>query len=109
MNIYWSIYSIPELVDLPKEKRKEIWHECRGKVFHHWQTWFLLLMQVVLIVVAIELVRSYFGSFNAVGLIVLIIISGLIAGVIAHFRIYINRSDIREYLKSYGQNIKPSL
>ena len=28
MKLYWSYNSIPELADLPKEKRKEIWQEC---------------------------------------------------------------------------------
>ena len=100
MKIYWSYNSIPELADLPKEKRKEIWQKCHVKVFRHWQMWFLILIQVLLTVVIIESVRSYFGSFNVVGLILLMIIGGLIGGVISCFTQSINRSDIRKYLNS---------
>jgi hypothetical protein len=100
MKLYWSCKSIPELADLPKEKRKKVWQECRGKVFRHWQTWFLILIQGLLGVIAIESIRSYFGSYNAVGLILVMIIGGLIGGVTSFFIQPLRRSDIREYLNS---------
>jgi len=42
MNIKWSISLklIPELSDLPKEERKQLWKQCSMSGFSHWQTGF---------------------------------------------------------------------
>jgi hypothetical protein len=105
MNIYWSYNSFPELRDMPEEKRKEIWKACHRKIFCHWQTWFFILIQGLLAVIIIESVKSYFGSFDVVGLILVMIFGGLAGGITYFFTQPVERSDIREYLKS---NEKPN-
>jgi hypothetical protein len=100
MNIYWSYNSFPELKDVPKERRKEIWKAGRRKIFHHWQIWFFILIQGLLAVIIIETVKSYFGSSNVIGSILVMIFGGLVGGITYFFIQPIERSDIREYLKS---------
>jgi hypothetical protein len=32
MKLYWSLKSIPELADLPKNNRRKIWQDCRNRM-----------------------------------------------------------------------------
>lgn len=43
MKIYWLPSSIPELSDLTKKERDEVWRKIYFKLFKHWQVWVAFL------------------------------------------------------------------
>ncbi len=44
MKIYWGLESIPELKDIPHDKRGKVWRLGYKKSFRHWQVWFGLFL-----------------------------------------------------------------
>ena len=98
MKIYRSLKSIPELVDLPEEKHKEIWKECdltnleRTAAF-----WKLLAFPFILI--GMKLGKICGGK---IGSIVGIVIGGVIGVIVVQqIAVYIVRSRVRKNLLIY--------
>jgi hypothetical protein len=107
VKLYWSYNSIPELADLPKEKRKVVWKSCHLKVFQHWLTWFSFLISGICVAAGIALGDFYYGRMGG-------IIGGAIAGGIGGFiaweiKVAKVRPYIREYLNTYEQTNQQSL
>ena len=68
MKLYWSIKSIPELADLPKEKRDEVWKTC---YITNWKVRFLpSLIMPVFMASGILFALSYFYRFILIGAII---------------------------------------
>jgi hypothetical protein len=101
MKLYWSYNSIPELADLPKEKRKEIWHACHLKGLAHWQTWGACLVCGLCCVTGSELGKLCYGRIGGfIGAMIAGGLGGLIAWEVTATMV---RPHIREYLSSYGK------
>jgi len=67
MKLYWSLKSIPELTDLPNEKRNEIWKICYTT---NWKARFLpSLIMPVFMFVGILIALSYFRH-TLIGMII---------------------------------------
>jgi hypothetical protein len=105
MKLYWSYNSIPELADLPKEKRKEVWKTCHLKCWTSWPFWITTVAIIVIgTMVGGATLRKlgYFcsdnhyimGSFwaGAIGI--------FITFIITQVEISLARPYIREYLNS---------
>ena len=43
MAIFWTLKSIPELMNLPARERRIVWRRVYRRTWHHWQTWVGLL------------------------------------------------------------------
>jgi hypothetical protein len=100
MKLYWSLKSIPELADLPKEKRMEVWRACHPKDIKHWQTWISFGFLGICVFLGMA-----FGKFY------IRIIGQTIGGIIAlwiwfiifwQIKVSVVRPHIREYLNSHG-------
>lgn len=95
MKLYWSINSIPELADLPKEKRKEVWRECCLKNRRNWR--------VLIIGVAICGIFGGIGSVIEKGPIGAMIASTVGVFIVWQIEAAAIRHHIREYLNSHGK------
>ena len=97
MKLYWSYNSIPELANLPKENRKEVWAACHPKIFRR-SIWISMIIAAVCIPLGIEIGKSYFGGIA--GLIVAVIIGGIVGALIWQVQAAMAMPYIREYLNS---------
>jgi hypothetical protein len=101
MKLYWSYNSIPELADLPKEKRKEIWHTCHLKCLVHWQIWVSFLVCGLCAATGMGLGEFY---YNRIGGFLGAMLGGGIGGfIIGEIKVSMVRPHIREYLISHGK------
>jgi hypothetical protein len=99
VHLYWTYNSIPELADLPKEKRKELWHACHLKVFVHWQIWVSLLVCGLCAATGTELGKFY---YNHIGGFLGAMLGGGIGGfIVGQVGVAVTRPHIREYLNSH--------
>ncbi len=102
MKIYWSYNSIPELADIPKEKRKEVWTTCyhRSKISYRY-----ILVAVVIGAVCISagmlLGKFYLGRTG--GILGTAIAGGIAGFIIGQSIIASVRPYVREYLNSNGK------
>jgi hypothetical protein len=99
MKLYWSINSIPELTDLPNEKRKEVWAVCQSRCFRNWQTGISIVLMGVCIAAGIKLGKFYYGHIG--GIIGAVIAGGIGGSIIWEIKVNIVRPHIREYLSSH--------
>ncbi len=107
MKIYWSIKSIPELADMSKERRKEIWKLCHLK---YSVNLLILVLRVAIILVccAIGLALGCFYSNHITIVFTWAVIVGTIVSTIGNFIIWqveiaLVKPNIREYLISHGK------
>jgi lipopolysaccharide export LptBFGC system permease protein LptF len=106
MKLYWSINSIPELADLPKQNRGKAW---RNTYLKHWfKVGFLpILIVAVSFVAGTFFGQNYSGHFGrAICAVIAVGISGFIAWEIEANMI---RPYLREDLKSNEKTNQPSL
>lgn len=107
MKLYWSLKSIPELADLSKEKRDEVWKTC---YITNWKVRFLpSLIMPVFMFAGILFALSYFHGFILIGAIIAGAVSGIGWAIGWEITVNMMRPYVREYLKYYDQNTKPSL
>jgi hypothetical protein len=100
MKLYWSINSIPELADLPKQNLRRVW---RSVYLKHWfKIGFLPALIVPICAIAIDtLSENYYGHF---GRLICVCIGGGIGGLIGW---EITANMIRPYLREYlNSNVK---
>jgi hypothetical protein len=101
MKLYWSINSIPELADLPKEKRKEVWKSCHIKCFLHWQIWASAVLFGLGVAAGSALGEFYYGR---IGGTIGAAIAGGIVGIIGwEIKVSVVRPLIRVYLNSHDK------
>ena len=95
MNLYWSVKSIPELADMPKEKRRQILKECDlTKLEKTGAFWRLLTLPFMLAGV-------FLGGIcgGRMGRIIGVAIGGIIGALVAtQIWIGIVRSRIRRHI-----------
>lgn len=58
MPIHWSYKSLPELSALPAAERKDVWKKAVGHAYEHWQTWLVLPLALILMIL-VSLHRDY--------------------------------------------------
>jgi uncharacterized membrane protein len=102
VKLYWSLKSIPELADMPKEQRKEVWRKCRLKSGHKRQSIIIAIMFAILgcIFGIVCSVNGYSFNKGLVAAIAIGFIFGFIYGQIEAISI---RPHIREYLNSHDK------
>jgi len=91
MPIYWSYKSLPELSALPAAEHKEVWKKAVWHVYGYWQTWLVLPLALV----PIMLIGSWLGSM--VGHDVIGTVIGAAIGGAIYERIVLEMA--RSYLK----------
>ncbi len=111
MKICWSLRSIPELEDLPKEKHKEILKECGFTNLEKTPFFWGKIMPIPFFLAGIALGKTYGGK---VGAVIGIILGGIIGGFVSwQIQIYIVRSRVRKnlliYKYKYGKANEKSL
>jgi Na+/H+-dicarboxylate symporter len=106
MKLYWSLKSFPELADLPKQKREEVWTNTYKK---HWFK-IKILPAITFGLCAVAGVAygnthyGYFGKYCGA-----IIGSGIGWCIAWQITVAIIRPYIREYLISHGKTNQSSL
>ena len=102
MKLYWSLKSIPELADLPKKDRYEIWKACYSMV---WRSWKSIILHIILIILFISVLTVIYNTFDKfiIGLLVAVSIGAICGFIEQQVAIYIIRPHIREYLSSHGK------
>jgi len=102
MKLYFSINSIPELANLPKKGRYQIWKACYSMIWRSWKSIILHIILAILFISVLTVIYHTFDKFIIVLLVAAII--GAIYGFIEQqVAIYIIRPHIREYLSSHGK------
>jgi len=101
MKLYWSYNSIPELADLPKEKRKEIWKSCCLKCFANFPFWCSTKNAIALVwlVIVMPLV-IYYSNHHMIGLIGFVLVGAIIGFILWQVEIALVKPYIRECLNS---------
>jgi hypothetical protein len=98
MKLYWTYNSIPELADLPKDKRKEVWATCHRKMLHRY-IWVACVIGAVCVPAGMIIGESYFGRIG--GIIEAMIAGGIGGLIIGEVKVAMTRPHIREYLISH--------
>jgi hypothetical protein len=98
MKRYWSYKSIPELADLPKEKRKDIWQSCRLKRSANLPFGCSTdAITVVWLVIVLPL-GTFYSNNHIIGLIWAVLVSAIIGFSLRQVEIALVKPYIREYL-----------
>jgi RsiW-degrading membrane proteinase PrsW (M82 family) len=107
MKIYWSYNSIPELADIPKEKRKEIWKPCSLKCLASWP---FCVSAIAMIVVWFILVKlGFFYSDNhTISSIWALIVTAIVGFILKQVELALLRPYIRKYLNLNEQTNRQS-
>jgi len=100
MKLYWSCKSIPELADLPKDKRKEIWKTCRWNCVSSWPFWVSTIAIIVVWLVILRKLEYFYSDNHIIGLILDAIACALVGFILFQVEIALVRPYIREYLIS---------
>lgn len=102
MKLYFSINSIPELANLPKKGRYQIWKACYS-IF--WKSWKNIILNIILTILFISVLTGIYHTFDKfiIGLLVSVILGAIYVFIERQVAIYIIRPHIREYLSSHGK------
>jgi Mn2+/Fe2+ NRAMP family transporter len=101
MKLYWSLNSIPELANLPKERRKEIWKPCRLKCLASWPFWVSMIAIIVVWLVMLSKLGYFYSDNHIIGLIWGVIVSVIVSFIMQQVEFALVRPYIREYLISH--------
>jgi hypothetical protein len=102
MKLYWSIKSIPELADLPKQNRKTAW---KNTYLKHWIKVGLLptLIVMVCVIAGSVFAENHYGHLGG------LICAGIAGGIGGFIGWEITANMIRPYLREYlNSNVKPN-